>query len=144
METLRHERVYLANRTLGSYYWQGQMIAKVLELPWLDNKRAISCILEGRFRVTKEPPIPKFDPQGRKFRPYWHFRIHNVPNRSGILIHRGADIMHSKGCQLPGSRFSNFYSSQPTIAESSVKLQWMVDNLPDEFMIEIITKPEVL
>ena len=133
-------RVYLSDRTLGSYYWQGEVIAKVLELPWKDNKRAISCILEGTFPVTKEPPILQDDPHGRKFRPYWHFRIHNVTGRSGILIHRGVDVIHSKGCQLPGSRFKDFYTDQPTIEESGKKLQWMVDNLPDKFLIEIREK----
>lgn len=140
MERLIHERVYLPDRTLGSYYWDGEMIAKVLELPWLDNKRAISCILEGIFPVTKEKPIPENDPWGRKYRPYWHFRIHDVPNRSGILIHRGVDVKHSKGCQLPGSRFNDFYTSQPTVAESAKKLQWLVNHLPDKFEIEIRTK----
>jgi hypothetical protein len=134
---LIHRRTYLPDRTLGSYYFLDEMIAKVLELPWEDNKRAVSCIKEGVYLVTKEPPIPENDPLGRRYRPYWHFRIHKVPGRSGILIHRGVDVKHSKGCQLVGSRFNDFYTSQPTLAESSMKLQWMVDNLPDKFEIEI-------
>lgn len=140
MERVRLERVYLHDRTLGSFYWKDQVIAKTLELPWRDNKRAISCILEGIFRVTKEQPIPPNDPWGRKERPYWHFRVHNVPNRSGILIHKGVKPEHSKGCILPGTRFADANTSAPVLESSGIKLQWMVDNLPQEFELEIITK----
>lgn len=141
METILQERVYLGDRTLSTYYRSGQPIAKVLELPWLNNQRSISCIPEGVYIVTKEPPIPANDPAGRKERPYWHFRIHGVRGRGGILIHRGTDVKHSKGCQLPGSRFGNFNTSQPTVEESGVKLQWLVNNLPDRFYLRIIKKP---
>lgn len=141
MEIIRLERVYLPDRTLGSLYRSGEVIAKTLELPWRDNKRAISCILEGIFRVTKEPPIPVNDPWGRKERHYWHFRVHDVPGRSGILIHKGVIPAHSKGCILPGTRFADVNSDAPYLESSGVKLQWMVDNLPQEFELEIITKP---
>lgn len=135
------QRVYLPDRTLGSLYREDEVIAKTLELPWLDNKRAISCIPEGIFIVTKEQPIPPNDPWGRKERPYWHFRIHNVPGRSGILIHRGVNPLHSKGCILVGSRFADVNTDKPILDSSAVKLQWLVDNLPSKFELEIITKP---
>lgn len=136
----RIERVYLPDRTLGSLYRDNEVIAKTLELPWLENKRAISCIPEGIYLTTKEPPIPVDDPWGRKERPYWHFRIHNVPGRSGILIHRGTEPQHSKGCILCASRFRNINTSKPSLEESAKKLQWLVDNLPDEFMLVIRPK----
>lgn len=140
----RIERVYLPDRTLGSLYRDNEVIAKTLELPWLNNKRAISCILEGIYLTTKEPPIPANDPWGRKERPYWHFRVHNVPGRSGILIHRGVDVPHSKGCILVASRFTDINTQQPKLEESGKKLEWLVANLPAKFELEIITKAKTV
>lgn len=142
------DRVYLADRTLGSIYSpQGGLICKTLELPWLENKRSVSCIPEGKYRVTKEKPIPHDDPNtdedesgGRIYRPYWHFRLHGVPGRSGILIHRGNNPTHSQGCILVGARFGDFNTSLPTLEDSGKKLQWMTDNLPDEFDLLIEKK----
>ena len=133
MERLRLERVYLPDRTLGSLYWRGEMIAKILELPWKDNKRAISCIPEGIYRTIKQPP--------KESRPYKYFRLPNVQGRSGILIHRGTNPLHSKGCLLVGGRFKDINTDFPTLGESADKLTWMTNNLPDEFELEIIKKP---
>jgi hypothetical protein len=142
------ERVYLDDRTLGSIYSpQGGIICKTLELPWLDNKRSVSCIPEGKYHVTKEPPILPDDPDteedesgGRHPRPYHHFRLSKVTGRSGILIHRGTEITHSQGCILVASRFKNVQSETPSLEESGVKLKWMTDNMPDEFYLLIEKK----
>jgi len=142
------DRAYLPDRTLGSIYSpQGGLICKTLELPWLENKRSISCIPEGKYRVTKEKPIPKDDPNtetdesgGRHERPYWHFRVHGVKDRSGILIHRGTNPHHSQGCLLVGARFGNFDGAFPTLEDSGKKLQWMTDNMPDEFNLLVEAK----
>jgi hypothetical protein len=135
MEKLRLERVYLSDRTLGSIYRNEEVIAKCLELPWKENKRAVSCIPEGVYRVIKQPPKPS--------RNYPYFRLPNVPNRSGILIHRGTKPEHSKGCLLVASRFRNINTSQPELEESSIKLTWLVTNLPEEFELEIKAKTTI-
>lgn len=132
MERLVLERIYLTDRTLGSIYRNGETIAKTLELPWVQNRRGISCVPESIYRVLRQPP--------KESRPYWYFRLPNVPNRSGILIHRGTEPGHSKGCILTASRFRNINTSQPSLEESGKKLQWMIDNLPEEFELEIRAK----
>lgn len=132
MERLVLERVYLTDRTLGSLFRNGETIAKVLELPWKENKRAISCIPEGVYEVIKQPP--------KDSRPYSYFRLPNVPGRSGILIHRGTKPENSKGCLLVASRFRNINTSKPELEESTNKLTWMVTNLPDEWLLEIRSK----
>lgn len=142
------DRVYLEDRTLGSIYSrQGGIICKTLELPWKENQRSISCIPEGRYRVTKEKPIPQDDPNteadesgGRHPRPYWHFRIHDVPGRSGILIHVGTNPKHSQGCLLVGARFADYNTAFPVLEDSTKKLKWLTDNLPDEFDLLIEKK----
>lgn len=140
------QRVYLSDRTLSSLYDpRGGLIAKILERQWLNNARGLSCIPEGLYLVTKEDPIPEDDPLteenesgGRKPRNYKHFRIHDVPGRSGILIHPGVDINHSEGCQLPGSRFTD--SAHPTLEGSKKKLEYMVEVMPDKFWLRIEAK----
>lgn len=134
------ERVKLSDRTLGSWYVNGKLICKTLELPWKDNKRRISCIPNGKYQVTKEPPIPKDDPSGRKYRPYPHFRIHGVPNRSGILVHRGRKPPHSAGCILVGLNFTGFSTATPELEYSKEALQQLVDIMPDGFILEIKDK----
>jgi hypothetical protein len=142
------DRVYLGDRTLGSIYdSRAGLIAKSLELPWRNNQRSVSCIPEGEYLVTKEKPIPQDDPStdvdesgGRIYRPYAHFRLHNVPSRSGILIHRGVVPAHSQGCILVGSRFKDYDSETPSLGESGVKLQFMVDTMPDKFRLLIEAK----
>lgn len=142
------ERVYLADRTLGSIISpQGGIICKTLELPWKDNERSVSCIKEGKYRVTLSGPVLEDDPNteedesgGRHPRPYSHYIVHNVPGRSGILIHRGATPKWSKGCITVGSRFGNYNTAAPTLEDSAVKLQWMVDNLPKEWELLIEKK----
>lgn len=131
--TLILERVYLADRTLGSIYAGGELIAKALELPWKNNSRSISCIPEGTYKVIKQPP--------KEGRNYPYFRLPNVPGRSGILIHRGTKPKDSLGCILVGSRLAQVNTNEPIIESSGVKLQWMIDNLPDSFELEIKKKP---
>lgn len=142
------ERIYLPDRTLGSIISeQGGIICKTLELPWLDNARSKSCIKEGSYTVTWSPPVLKDDPNtatdesgGRIYRPYEHYIVHNTPGRAGILIHRGTDPKHSKGCILVGSRFSNVATAIPSLSESSTKLTWMTQNLPKKFILLIEQK----
>lgn len=127
------DRVYLPDRTLGSIVSpQGGIICKTLELPWKDNERSVSCIPEGRYHVIKQPP--------KEDRPYHYFRLPKVTGRSGILIHRGTEPADSRGCILVASRFKNIESETPSLEESGVKLQWMIDNMPDEFYLLIEKK----
>lgn len=142
------DRFYLADRTLGSIYGPNAgLICKTLELPWLDNKRSISCIPEGKYLVTYSPPVLKDDPNteedesgGRIPRPYAHYIVHKVPGRSGILIHRGKTPEWSKGCITVGGRFGNFTTDEPTLEDSAAKLEWMVNNLPRKFWLMIEAK----
>jgi len=72
-----------------------------LELPFLGNERNVSCIPEGKYNVTKIFSTSK----GKCF------QVHDVPERSYILIHKGNYATGSKvdtqGCILVGSRFED-------------------------------------
>lgn len=129
------ERVYLETETLGSLYGpDGTLLAKTMELPWKENQRSISCIPEGNYDMIKQPP--------KEGRPYSYFRLPNVPGRTGILMHRITYVKDLKGCIGIGSRFMDIDKNGiPDMVESGVKLQWLVDNLPDKFELLITKKP---
>jgi Family of unknown function (DUF5675) len=133
------ERVYLENQTLGSIYDENrELICKTVELPYRNNQRSIdaskaSAIPEGIYPVKKNPPKPA--------RNYGYFRLSNTEPRQGILIHRITNTEDLRGCIGVGTRFSNIDNDQEyEMLSSGVKLQWMYDNLPDEFELEIKKK----
>ncbi len=102
----------------------------ILELPWKDNKRSISCIPEGVYWMIKMKPTEK--------RPYTYFMILDVKDRSAILNHPGNFTRQIKGCQLPGEKFIDMdHDGLPDIANTTATLKKMVDILPDRFQIEI-------
>lgn len=80
-----------------------------LELPWKDNKRNISCIPEGLYKIVKHKS-PKFGDC---------LYLPDVPNRSEILVHSGNSVRdfvdstgykwkcESQGCLLLASQISN-------------------------------------
>jgi len=141
------ERVYLPTETLGSWYdpdpAEMVLICKTMELPWKDNQNNISCIPEGVYLLKKMPPGFGRD--------YGYFRFVKVPGRgvnmafnppmSTILVHRITYVKDLKGCVGVGSRFADFNKDGvPDMEESGKKLQWMWENLPDEFELEIVKK----
>ena len=144
------ERVYLPDRTLGSIYGPNAgLICKTLELAWKENQRGVSCIKEGKYLVEYSHPVLKDDPtteedesMGRIPRNYPHFIVHGTPGRSGILIHRGSNPKHSRGCILVSGRFINTTSDEPLLdpQQSASKLQWMVDNMPKKFYLLVESK----
>lgn len=127
-------RVYLPTETLGSIYdAAGNLLCKTMELPWRENKRAISCIPEGTYRVIKQPPKPGRD--------YAYFRLPTVKWRTGILIHRITFVKDLKGCIGVGGMFKDLNGDNvPDMIESSKTLQHLIDTLPDEFYLTITKK----
>jgi len=69
----------------------------VLELPWLDNQRGVSCIPLGTYTLEKK----KAGEDGSRFK-YPHFEVVNVPGRQEIKWHKGNFYKDIRGCMLPG------------------------------------------
>lgn len=90
------QREYLKDRVLGTltFFNDNVEIGRfyTLERPWLDNARSKSCIPTGTYEVelnnTKAHPNT--------------FRVLDVKDRSGILMHIGNYPKHSEGCILVG------------------------------------------
>ena len=83
------------NYTYGFLIIEGNVLYTI-ERPWLNNQRNVSCIPPGTYDVTFLPRSAS-----GKYRNVWH--VHNVPGRSGILIHNGNLVAHSRGCLILGS-----------------------------------------
>ena len=76
----------------GVLLLNGVEICKTIELPWLDNKRRISCIPPGRYRLRMR--------YSSTFA--WHFEVVGVPGRQDILIHPANHAaVELKGCIAP-------------------------------------------
>ena len=66
-----------------------------LELPWLGNKRKISCIPTGIY-ICEFIPVS----DSGKFNNVWW--VKNVPDRDEIMIHSGNYERNTEGCILIG------------------------------------------
>lgn len=130
---LRLERVYLPTETLGSLYEGPVRLCKTMELPWKDNAHNISCIPEGSYMVIREAFTEKH--------PYPHFRVMDVPNRNGILLHRITYVKDLRGCIGIGTAFGDLNKDGiPDIVGSGVALQALYDMCPDVLTLTIVKK----
>lgn len=87
-------RKYGSMATTGQLYVDHKPFCKTWELPWLDNKKLISCIPPGAYRVIYN--------YSKRFKKNMYL-LTNVPGRVGIRIHAG---LKSEGCILLGENFS--------------------------------------
>lgn len=85
-------RTYYPEGTNGEVRYEGQLVCSSIELPWLENKRSVSCIPEGRYELRKRYTE----------RRQHHLMVANVPGRSGILIHPANNAQKELlGCIAP-------------------------------------------
>ena len=122
---------------IRSRLWVGGKTFHCLERPWLRNQRNISCIPSGSYRVTFLPRSAS----GR-YRNVWH--IQDVPGRSGVLIHSGNVVGHSRGCLLIGKR-RGYLQGQPAVLNSRTALTELNSILEGEtFQLLIIGNQQCL
>lgn len=127
-------REYEKEQTFGKFQ---QLLDKrivfevdTLELPWKDNQRNISCIPEGEYLVR----MVRFS----KSFPYPHYEVLNVPDRSGIKIHRVNFVKDLRGCIGPGlGRVDIDMDGLSDVVRSTMALNSMIERLPKEFMLNI-------
>lgn len=90
-------RRYYAQGTNGKLRLQQQHICYTIERPWLDNRRQLSCIPEGRYPIR-----PRYSP-----RYGWHYLVDEVKDRSLILIHPANNALQElQGCLAPVTSLS--------------------------------------
>ena len=118
-----------ATETFGTIIKDGVPICQTLELPWKHNARNISCIPQGVYMCNKWNSESK----GAVF------RISNVSNRSGILIHIGNIHTEIEGCILVGM-YNDIIGGYNAVCHSRKTIKKLYDILDDEFELEIIER----
>ena len=101
-----------------------------LELAWKDNERRISSVPCGKYKANREVH-PRFGNA---------IRIHNVPNREGILMHVGNHHHQILGCILPGMGFNDIdKDGHVDVVQSRVAMNRIYDLVGDDpINVEII------
>ena len=86
------ERTYGDNGTNGDLSVDGSPRCHTIELPWKNNQHGISCIPEGRYKLTKNQSAHL----GRTL------LINDVPERSECLVHAANNaLLELRGCIAP-------------------------------------------
>lgn len=131
-ENTTHELELIRDRqddraTLGRLFVDGQYLCFTLERPWLDNKRRVSCIPEGRYHGALQP-----SPRFKRTLP----ELLDVPGRSQILIHAGNTAHDTEGCILVGLGSDTV---EPRITQSRAALELLMDRLAgcDGFTLDV-------
>jgi len=138
------KRQYLKGSVKGHLTTSTGFECDTLELAWLNNERAKSCIPEGTYKV-----VPR---NSKKYGDHLH--VTDVPDRSLILIHWGnyagsknpktgeSDI---KGCLLTGYGYADFdRDGNPEIMNSKKAFNDLMLHAPDGFTLTIISdSPQV-
>ncbi|WP_420577507.1 DUF5675 family protein [Ekhidna sp.] len=123
-------RTYHSNGTNGKLYHGEQLVCFTIELPWLHNRRNVSCIPEGTYEVSKRYTKTRGT----------HLILENVEGRSGILIHPANNALKElKGCIAPVSSLDapGIGSSSKKATEKLQNLLFEVLNLDEEVFITI-------
>lgn len=108
----------------------------VIERPWQNNKRNESCIPAGEYHTTFLPRSAS-----GKYRQVYH--LQSVPGRSGILIHNGNVVAHSRGCLIIGLRRGTL-AGKAAVLNSRTALHQLYQVMgPEPFKLTIIGKQTV-
>ena len=87
-------RTYFPEGTNGEILLNGKRLCSSIELPWIDNRKLVSCIPEGKYEL-----IIRFS---HRFQ--WHLQLKDVKERGLVLIHPANDALKElKGCIAPVS-----------------------------------------
>ena len=101
---------FTENSTLGELFINGERFCDTLENPWINNKKNVSCIPRGeykvRLRLARESAT----------REYLHLLVQDVPNRDYILFHRGNFPKDTSGCILVGQGTQQDVVNNSTLA----------------------------
>jgi len=100
-----------------------------MELPWKENQRSISCIPKGVYNCVKRAATASI--------PYEHILIKDVPNRSGICIHKANYSRQLRGCLAVGDKHIDIdKDGLLDITNSGKSFNVLMQLMPKEFKVE--------
>jgi len=115
-------------QTLGEMIFEGQVIAKTLELPYKSNQFRVSCIPLGCYTVVRR--------RSAKFGN--HFHILDVPGRDYILIHNANYYWNLLGCIGVGKEHRDINKDgYLDITDSKTTMTKLLAILPQTFYLVI-------
>jgi hypothetical protein len=103
-------------------------IAVTLELPWKDNEHNVSRIPAGTY-VAKRFQSPHLG--------YELFQLQDVPERSGVDIHKGNTVKDTNGCILLGTKRGVLDGEQAILGSTAAFAKFM-DLLEDQDEITLV------
>lgn len=117
-------------QTLGELLFDGKVLCKTLELPYMSNQRGKSCIPTGEYTVVRRVS-PKYGE---------HFHLVDVPGRQWILIHPANYVSQLLGCIAVGKSHRDINGDGRKDLTSSVDtMKMLLQTLPkNSFKLEII------
>lgn len=130
------ETAILIRDEVSSQVIRGTLRAKdkvfqVLERPWLNNKPNESCIPAGDYNAV-------FLPRSASGKYKNIYQLQSVPGRTGILIHNGNLVDHSRGCLIIGMHRA-FLAGKPAVINSRTALEEFVELFGGKsFVLKII------
>lgn len=97
---------------------------ETLERPWVNNTRNKSCIPSDTYPCYFMPRSAS-----GKYRNVYH--VKGVLGRSGILVHNGNIVRHTKGCLLVGKR-RGWLSKRRAVLNSKSAMRELVKTIGKE------------
>ncbi len=115
-------------QTLGKLFYKGKQVAVTLELPFRDNRKGISCVPKGEYKVVRR--------MSNKYGQ--HFHLLDVPNRELILIHAGNNFRHTRGCIIVGKSRADLNNDKHLdVNKSQDTLKNLLAILPKKFKLVV-------
>jgi hypothetical protein len=132
MAVLTIERIRTAPTGTNSKLWVGdKMACWAIELDWMQNMKKHSCIPNGFYTATIESHAIYKNV----------LRIHDVPNRSGILVHPANNALKElQGCIAPVTTFGNVIG---TGNDSRKAMERLISLLEGATKIEVVVKSSI-
>lgn len=106
--------------TLGTLAFDGLPELLTLENRWVDNRRVISCIPPGTYKI-KRKVSPRFG---------LTYEVCQVPGRTHILFHAGNTHKDTSGCVLLGCRYG-IIGGESAVLMSRVAMKRFMERLKD-------------
>ena len=117
-------RSEVTNECVRGYLYVDGLCLATLEPPWRHNIRNVSCIPVGQYNLSYLSRSAS-----GKYRKVYH--VQSVNERSGILIHKGNTVSHTRGCILVGTRLGRL-GSQRAVLNSATAMSQLNEVLGEE------------